>query len=289
MTRTGLAPKLARHREEPLVEIHADDAVRFGLKAGDLAKVSTPQGASVFRVALSDGQRPGEIFTPIHWTDQISTGGRTGLLPRPLVDPISGQPGYKSTPAMLARVDTEWKGFLILRGETPVKVPCLWATRVAVPGGALYEIAGNGDPARIEACLPKGERVEAIDPARGTRRVAILVEGRLAGVLILTRTCSLARLADRPTGGQRCRPRRACRARAGRTGRQGRDRLRVLRHRPQPDRRGHSRAASGRCARHRQGAGRGHQLRLVPPGSCHHSQSGSDPYPRGGPRCRRMN
>jgi len=89
---------------------------------------------------------------------------------------------------MLARVDTEWKGFLILRGETPVKVPCLWATRVAVPGGALYEIAGNGDPARIEACLPKGERVEAIDPARGTRRVAILVEGRLAGVLILTRT-----------------------------------------------------------------------------------------------------
>jgi predicted molibdopterin-dependent oxidoreductase YjgC len=115
MTRTGLAPKLARHREEPLVEIHADDAVRFDLKAGDLAKVSTPQGASVFRVALSDGQRPGEIFTPIHWTDQISTGGRTGLLPRPLVDPISGQPGYKSTPAMLARVDTEWKGFLILR------------------------------------------------------------------------------------------------------------------------------------------------------------------------------
>lgn len=188
MTRTGLAPKLARHREEPLVEIHADDAVRFDLKAGDLAKVSTPQGASVFRVALSDGQRPGEIFTPIHWTDQISTGGRTGLLPRPLVDPISGQPGFKSTPAMLARVDTEWKGFLILRGETPVKVPCLWATRVAVPGGALYEIAGNGDPARIEACLPKGERVEAIDPARGTRRVAILVEGRLAGVLILTRT-----------------------------------------------------------------------------------------------------
>jgi assimilatory nitrate reductase catalytic subunit len=44
MTRTGLAPKLARHREEPLVEIHADDAVRFDLKAGDLAKVSTPQG-----------------------------------------------------------------------------------------------------------------------------------------------------------------------------------------------------------------------------------------------------
>ncbi|MFC0686321.1 nitrate reductase [Novosphingobium clariflavum] len=188
MTRTGLAPKLARHREEPLVEVNPGDAEVMGLGSGDLARVSTPQGESLFRVALSDGQRPGEIFTPIHWTDQTSTGGRTGLLPRPLVDPHSGQPGFKSTPARLARVETQWKGFLILRGEQPVKVPCLWATKVAVPGGALYEIAGNGDPARIEACLPKGERIEAIDQTRGSRRVAVIVEGRLAGVLFLTRT-----------------------------------------------------------------------------------------------------
>ncbi|WP_159982430.1 MULTISPECIES: nitrate reductase [unclassified Novosphingobium] len=188
MTRTGLAPKLARHREEPLVEVHPADALALDLKDGDLARVSTPQGNSTFRVALTDGQRPGEIFTPIHWTDQVSTGGRTGLLPRPLVDPHSGQPGFKSTPAALARVETEWKGFLILRGEEPARVPCLWATRVKVPGGALYEIAGNGDPARIEAALPKGERVEAIDLTRGTRRVAVIVAGRLAGVLFVTRT-----------------------------------------------------------------------------------------------------
>jgi assimilatory nitrate reductase catalytic subunit len=57
-----------------------------------------------------------------------------------------------------------------------------------VPGGALYEVAGNGDAARLEACLPKGERVEAIDQTRGTRRVAIIREGRLAGVLFITRT-----------------------------------------------------------------------------------------------------
>ena len=188
MTRTGLAPKLARHREEPLVEIHPQDAGDLGICDGDLARVQTAQGNSIFRVAFSEGQRRGEIFTPIHWTDQISTGGRTGLLPRPLVDPHSGQPGFKSTPASVEKVATEWKGFLILRGEQPVKLPCLWATKVTVPGGALYEVAGDGDPVRLEASLPKGDRVEAVDMTRGTRRVAIIRDGKLAAVLFVTRT-----------------------------------------------------------------------------------------------------
>jgi assimilatory nitrate reductase catalytic subunit len=188
MTRTGLSPKLARHREEPLVEVHPDDARALGVAEGDLARVATPQGDSLFRVHLTESQRPGEIFTPIHWTDQVATGGRTGLLPRPLVDPHSGQPGFKSTPASLMKVTAEWKGFLILRGSETVTLPCLWATRVTVPGGALYEIAGNGDPARLETYLPRGDRVEAIDQTRGTRRVAILRDGRLAAVLFVTRT-----------------------------------------------------------------------------------------------------
>ncbi|MFC4255184.1 molybdopterin-dependent oxidoreductase [Croceibacterium xixiisoli] len=188
MTRTGLSPKLARHREEPLVEVHPQDAAALGLAQGDLARVATAQGDSLFRVRLEEGQRVGEIFTPIHWTDQLSTGGRTGLLPRPLVDPHSGQPGFKSTPARLQKIATEWKGFLILRGEHPAQPRCLWATRVAVPGGALYEVAGNGDPARLEECLPAGDRVEAVDLTRGTRRVAIIRDGRLAAVLIVTRS-----------------------------------------------------------------------------------------------------
>ena len=150
--------------EEPLVEVNPHDCERLGLAEGDIARVATPQGESLFRVQISDGQRRGEIFTPIHWTDQISSGGRTGLLPRPLVDPHSGQPGFKSTPAAIEKVSTQWQGFLILRGQEPAKLPCLWSTRVAVPGGALYELAGNGDAARLEACLPRGERVEAIEP-----------------------------------------------------------------------------------------------------------------------------
>ena len=191
MSRTGLSAKLARHREEPLVEIHPDDAQALGIADRDLARVSTPQGDSLFRAAISEGQRPGEIFTPIHWTDQVSTGGRTGLLPRPLVDPHSGQPGFKSTPSSVTKVTTDWTGFLILRGEGPLTLPCLWSTRITVPGGALYEIAGNGDPARLEAFLPGGERAEAMDAARGTCRIATIRDGKLCGVLFVTRTGTL--------------------------------------------------------------------------------------------------
>jgi len=190
MTRTGLSPRLSRHREEPLVEIHPEDAAALALADGALARVVTPQGASVFRVAHHRGQRRGELFTPIHWTDRQSSGGRTGLLPRDLADPHSGQPGFKLSPARIAPLVVDWRGFLIVQAEAPAP-DCLWATRVTVPGGALYELAGTGDAAGLDRGLPYGDRIEASDPARGTRRVAVLREGRLAAVLFVTRAGEL--------------------------------------------------------------------------------------------------
>ncbi|HET6523786.1 molybdopterin-dependent oxidoreductase [Sphingopyxis sp.] len=191
MTRTGLAPKLARHREEPLVEVHPDDGARLGLTDGGLARVDTPQGDSLYRVAFHAGQRPGELFVPIHWTDRTSSGGRTGLLPRPLVDPLSGQPGFKRTPASITAVTPKWRGFLLLVRELAETPRCLWATRVAVPSGVMWEVAGNGDLKSIEMLLPKGERIEAQDAARGTKRIAVIANDRLAGALFVTESGEL--------------------------------------------------------------------------------------------------
>ncbi|NJR78556.1 nitrate reductase [Sphingomonas corticis] len=191
MTRTGLSPRLARHRAEPLVSIHPADAARLAVEDGGLARVSTPAGESVYRVAVDEGQRPGELFVPIHWTDANASGGRTGLLPRPLVDPVSGQPGFKATPAAIAPVATGWRGFALFAGEPPRRPDCLWWTRVAVPAGSLLELAGEGDGAVLDALLPAGRRIEAADRARGTRRVAVLADGRLLAAVFVTRTGEL--------------------------------------------------------------------------------------------------
>jgi assimilatory nitrate reductase catalytic subunit len=188
MTRTGLSPKLSQHRREPMVEIHPSDATDLDICANDLVQVATPQGESVFRAELSEGQRRAEIFVPIHWTDRQSTGGRTGLLPRPLVDPHSGQPGYKSTPARLKKLAPEWRGFLIAR-EVPDDIPAAYATKVRVQHGWLVELAGDGDPAALaKAVLPKGERVEAVDHARGGLRIAVLKDGQLVAALLIMRS-----------------------------------------------------------------------------------------------------
>ena len=185
MTRTGLSAKLARHREEPLVEIHPDDAAALHLADGALARVATPQGESIFRIAHEAGQRRGELFTPIHWSDVHARGGRTGMLPRDITDPHSGQPGFKITPARIEPVAVDWRGFLIVRGDAPLP-DCLWATRVTVPGGALFELAGLGSAAAMERIMPAGERIEARDPARGTVRLAVLKDGRLDAALFIT-------------------------------------------------------------------------------------------------------
>ena len=191
MTRTGLSPKLARHRDEPRVEVHPADVAGLGLKAGGLARLTTPQGTSLYRVEPSDGQRRGEAFVPIHWTDRNSSGGRTGALPRPLADPVSGQPGFKSTPVRIEPVAAEWRGFLIVNRDLECVPDCLWATRIATRGGTLWELAGDGNPRALETLLPRGEAIESEDRARGSRRVAVMHDGRLAAVLMVTRSDEL--------------------------------------------------------------------------------------------------
>lgn len=186
MTRTGLSPKLSQHRREPLVEVNPDTARRFGLEQGGLARVETEAGTSIFRVALTPNQRRQDLFVPIHWTDQTSSGGRTGLLPGNARDPLSGQPGFKNTPARIKPFLAQWCGFLITR-ENSFEPRCDYWTRIRTASGWLTELAGEGDAAALLKLLPEGERVEIVDARRCSIRASVVSSGRLEAALFIAR------------------------------------------------------------------------------------------------------
>jgi len=190
MTRTGLSPTLAQHRREPLLEVHPADAAAAGIADGALARVVSASGSSVFRVGVTDAQGRGQIFVPMHWTDAMASGGRGNLLPDQSVDPVSGQPGFKNNACRIEPVSSEWRGFLVRR-EPIAPEGLVWWSRSAIAGGWLYELAGNG-AVDADALLPAGNRSEAVDLARGMRRLAVVDRsGAMAGALFITRTGQL--------------------------------------------------------------------------------------------------
>ncbi|WP_226633376.1 nitrate reductase [Novosphingobium profundi] len=190
MTRTGLSPTLSQHRPEPLLEVHPRDAACYGVTAGGLARVVTRQGRAVFRVDVQEGQRPGEICVPMHWSDAMSGEGRANRLPGPQVDPVSGQPGFKNSAARLETVAADWQAFLVRRDAIAPKGLAYWA-RARIAEGWLYELAGEG-AVDLDALLPEGERLEVADTVRGMRRVAVRAgDGTLAAAIYLTRAGQL--------------------------------------------------------------------------------------------------
>ncbi|EJL31311.1 nitrate reductase [Novosphingobium sp. AP12] len=190
MTRTGLSPTLSQHRPEPLLEVHPLDAAELGLTDGGFSRVETKQGASLYRVAVTEGQRRGEVCVPMHWTDAMAGEGRANRLPSQAVDPVSGQPGFKNAAARVVAVTPDWRGFLV-RHDVAAPEGLLYWTRARVKAGWLYELAGEGT-IDIGALLPEGERIEVVDMARGMRRIAVRdTGGTLLAAAYLTRSGQL--------------------------------------------------------------------------------------------------
>lgn len=195
MTRTGLAPDLCRHAPEPFVEVHPADADAAGLTEGALARVITVRGEAVALARITDRQRPGGVFMPMHWTDAFAPSGRSNPLIAPNLDPTSGQPEFKHTPARIRAYRETWKGFFLTTDtlKAPAGQDLIWR-RIPQDACQLHEFAGRGDEVQREAvrkALTKGLAGEVVaydDAHTGARREAWVRDGRLVAVLFMTTT-----------------------------------------------------------------------------------------------------
>jgi assimilatory nitrate reductase catalytic subunit len=152
MTRTGTSPRLGQHLPEPFVEIHPDDAMRYGVRDSSFARVTTDYGQCTLRVVVSARQQRGMLFAPIHWSRETASGARVGALVAPFTDPFSGQPENKATPATIMPYEYVFRGFALSRHALDLPQHAWWA-RVAVGGGYGYLLADNADLPSWQAWL----------------------------------------------------------------------------------------------------------------------------------------
>ena len=189
MTRTGLSPRLGAHLPEPFVEVHPDDAAENGLRSGGFARLTSPYGSCVLKVIVSEGQRRGSLFAPIHWSDEYASSARVGGLVTPAVDPYSGQPEAKATPVSVAPVEFKYRGFALSRHRLTMPAGCWWA-RAAVAGGEGVLLASDDAPddwrARARSAFGADcEIAEYIDARASIYRMAAFDGGRLVGCLFI--------------------------------------------------------------------------------------------------------
>ncbi len=189
MTRTAKVPRLNAHSYEPCVQVHGRDAQRYQLQDGALARLSSRHGNMLARVQVSDEQRVGSVFVPMHWNDTYAKSARVDALAAPITDPISGQPELKHTPVYVEPYRPAWQGFVLSRERLALPE----ASYCACTQGAGYwrhEIAGDVVPEnwrdRVQAALDcSADLIEYRDAAMGRYRAACVRDGRLEALIFI--------------------------------------------------------------------------------------------------------
>ncbi len=190
MTRTARSPRLNTHIAEPFVQIHPEDAQRYHVSDGALADIASPRGNILVRVMVSDRQRPGSLFVPMHWNDFLAARARVNALVNPVVDPISGQPESKHSPARIQPAPMAWYGFILTAQPLDVSF-CQYWVKIKTHFGWRYELADTQaltDPERWirDLCGAGGEWISYTDAARNDFRAAKINDQRLTEVFFMS-------------------------------------------------------------------------------------------------------
>lgn len=189
MTRTGKVPRLNAQVFESFVQMHTADAQTYQMQDGGLARLTSRHGTMLARVQISEDQRQGSVFVPMHWNDAFAKLARVDALVAPITDPISGQPESKHTPVRVEPYRAVWQGFVLSRSRLNFSD----ASYCACSQGVDYwrhEVAGEQLPEDwrtwVKASLSvSGEWIEYRDAAMGRYRAACLQDGRLQAVFFM--------------------------------------------------------------------------------------------------------
>ena len=187
MTRSGKSARLSQHLAEPFVEIHPSDAAQRGIHPAHLVQVSNDHGTAILRVLITDRVQPGQVFAPMHWTDEYSAGGRINALVAGETDPISGQPELKAAMAQVVPYAATWYGFAVSANAPHPTTP--YSARARVNAGWRMELADTEMPADWDAyaralfALPDAVAHSVIDRKRGLARIALHQNGILLAAL----------------------------------------------------------------------------------------------------------
>jgi len=193
MTRTGKAPRLTGHVPEPFVDMHPYDALRCGVREGELARVQSRWGAMVARVEHGGGMLVGNVFVPIHWNEQFASDARVGGVVNPVADPISGEPEFKHTPVRVEPFPVRWYGFALSRRRLAPDGLSYW-TSIQGDRFHRYEIAHRERPSECGAWArawlgvidAEADWLEYEDRSTGVYRAAHVIDDRIESCVFLS-------------------------------------------------------------------------------------------------------
>ncbi len=161
-----------------------------------LARIESAQGAVVMRVSLDDGVRPGDVFAPMHWTDQFTSSGPVDRLVHALTDPVSGQPDLKGTPVRVSAVagilarqpvppgqrqSAEFSRSIRLVGPRPRPAARVSVSNYRASSPLAGEIHAETVLRRLLHIPAEAELVTYSDARKGMFRYAGIAHGRLVG------------------------------------------------------------------------------------------------------------
>ncbi len=193
MTRTGYSARLSAHIGEPFVEINSADADHRKIQSADLISIESELGSIVVRALCTDRVAAGQLFVPMHWTDQFASSARVDSLVPAVVDPVSGQPASKNVAVELRKRNFAAYGFYLSKTKPPagfLTATDYWAI-APCEGGWRVEFALERWPAELttlNSLLPEiSDAAELVyeDTDNKRYRQLVFADGKLQHAMYL--------------------------------------------------------------------------------------------------------